>query len=247
MHRAGIAGTWPCRTWHYPPRYRTANAPRSCSELASRYQAALSRRIRGSYTIRPVIGGKIGPGRSEYPPRDYAAQSGHQRVSAPCSQRVGAPLPGSVIGTSAPSAELATKSGTIRPAIGQRNCGRSGKYPPRYWASNSGNWRPVSAPWSPRHIRDRLQGTIRPVVSQCFSGKYPPRYRTANSGGARGEHYPPRYRQENRGRLPRALSAPLPALLAPRYRTSGHNSARVRAVYIRTRQPAGHRCARPGT
>jgi hypothetical protein len=34
-----------------------------------------------------------------------------------------------------------------------------------------------------------------------------------------------------------ALSAPLPALLAPRYRTSGHNSARVRAVYIRTRQP----------
>jgi hypothetical protein len=32
---------------------------------------------------------------------------------------------------------------------------------------------------------------------------------------------------------------PLPALLAPRYRTSGHNSAHVRAVYIRTRQPAG--------
>jgi hypothetical protein len=67
--------------------------PRSCSELASRYQAALSRRIRGSYTIRHVTGSEIGPGRSEYPPRDYAAQSGHQRVSAPRSQRVGAPLP----------------------------------------------------------------------------------------------------------------------------------------------------------
>jgi hypothetical protein len=57
-------------TWHHPPRYRTANAPRSCSELASRYQAALSRRIRDSYTIRPVIGSEIGPDCGGHPPRD---------------------------------------------------------------------------------------------------------------------------------------------------------------------------------
>jgi hypothetical protein len=70
-HRAGaIAGTWPCLTWHHSPRYRTANAPRSCSELASRYQAALSRRIRDSYTIRPVTGSEIGPDCGRHSPRD---------------------------------------------------------------------------------------------------------------------------------------------------------------------------------
>jgi hypothetical protein len=63
-----IAGTWPCRTWHHPPRYRHRYRARSCGELASRYQAVLSRRIRDSYTIRPVTGSDIGPGRSEYPP-----------------------------------------------------------------------------------------------------------------------------------------------------------------------------------
>jgi hypothetical protein len=106
--------------------------------------------------------------------------------------------------------------------------------------------KPTSAPWS----RSVFPGSIRPEIGQ-------------RNRGARGEHYPPplsplqkrpsvrnpltpRYRQENRGRLPRALSASCLALLAPRYRTSGHNSARVRAVYIRTRQLREHCYARPG-
>jgi hypothetical protein len=143
-------------------------------------------------------------------------------------------MTGSVIGASAPSAELTTKSGTIRPVTDGENCGRSGKYPPRYWASNSG----------------QLAASIRPVVSPAYSGQiaghHPPRGLAANSrresesirpvnairrrplsGSEFGEPgettirpaiavvkapqcpYPltPRYRRENRGRLPRALSA----------------------------------------
>jgi hypothetical protein len=52
--------------------------------------------------------------------------------------------------------ETADVAGSIRPVTGRRI---------------RGNWRPVSAPWSPRHIRDRLQGTIRPVVSQRIRGE----------------------------------------------------------------------------
>jgi hypothetical protein len=94
----------------------------------------------------------------------------------------------------------------------------------RYRTVKSGQLpgKPTSAPWS----RSVFLGSIRPEIGRPIRG-------------ARGDHYPPRYRQENRGRLPRALSAPLPALLAPHYRIISHNSARIRAVYIRTRQPAG--------
>jgi hypothetical protein len=71
----------------------TANTPRSCSELACRYQAALSRRIRDSYTIRPVTGSEIGPDCGRHSPR-YRRQNRArtQRVFAPRSQRVDAPL-----------------------------------------------------------------------------------------------------------------------------------------------------------
>jgi hypothetical protein len=74
---------------------------------------------------------------------------------------------GSVIGASAPSAELATKSGTIHPVTDGENCGRSRKYSPRYWASNSG----------------QLAVSIRPVVSPAYSGQlhHPPRGLASNS------------------------------------------------------------------
>jgi hypothetical protein len=110
---------------------------------------------------------------------------------------------GSVTGASAPSAELTTKSGTIRPVTDGENRGRSGKYSPRYRASNSG----------------QLAASIRPVVSPAYSGQvaghHPPRGLAANSQresirpvnamrrrpeigqrnrGANG-HCPPRYRR----------------------------------------------------
>jgi hypothetical protein len=67
---------------------------------------------------------------------------------------------------------------------------------------------PTSAPLSPLQKRPSVRNPLTPAI-----------------GG------------KNRGRLPRALSAPLLASLALRYRIISHNSARIRAVYIRTRQP----------
>jgi hypothetical protein len=176
--------------------------------------------------IRPVIAASWR--------RDYAAQSGHQRVSAPRSQRVGAPLPGSAIEASAPSAELATKSDTIRPVTDSETADVAGSIRPVIGRRIRGNWRPVSAPWSPRHIRDRLQGTIRPVVSQRIRGESENirpvnamRWRPLSDseiGVASGKptsvpwsrgfsgKYPPRNRMANSGSQGRAPSAPLSPL-----------------------------------
>jgi len=149
-------------------------------------------------------------------------------------------MTGSVIGASAPSAplpgvEFGAAGGQYR-APWSRSVFRD--YPPRYRAAKSG----------------QLAGNRHPLRwSGGFSGKYPPRNRAANSGSqGRALSAPlsplqkrpsvrnpltPAIGGKNRGRLPRALSAPLLASLALRYRIISHNSARIRAVYIRTRQP----------
>jgi hypothetical protein len=171
-----IAGTWPYR----PGTIRPVTTPLTRPVVAASWHPAIRQYYRGEFgTATPSaplpaaksgqIGAGIRPAIAASWRRDCVAQSAHQRVSAPRSRRVGAPLPGSVIEASAPSAELATKSGTIRPAIRQRNCGRSGKYPPRYRASNSG----------------QLAASIRPVISPACSGQiaghHPPRGLAANS------------------------------------------------------------------
>jgi hypothetical protein len=80
-------------------------------------------------------------------------------------------MTGSEFGASAPSAELATKSGTIRPVTDGENRGRSGKYPPRYRTSNSG----------------QLAASIRPVVSPAYSGQIARRHPPVVSQRIRGE------------------------------------------------------------
>jgi hypothetical protein len=217
-------------TWHYPLRYRTANAPRSCSELASRYQAALSRRIRGSYTIRPVTGGEFGPDCGGHPPRyrqrnrarlwrasaplptaksGQAAASIRPAFAASWRPVTGDVVTGSVIGTSAPSAELATKSGTIRPAIGSETADVAGSIRPVIGRRIRGNWRAVSArglpgifgtdcrapsaPWS----RSVFPGSIRPEIGQPIRGARESIIRPAIASefGEADRHYPPRYRR----------------------------------------------------
>jgi hypothetical protein len=151
----------------------TANAP----VVAASWHPAIRQRYRGEFGaappsaplsaansgqivagIRPVIT-QHNRGTSEYP----------HRVRGELAPRYRRRNNSSVIGAPAPSAELTTKSGTIRPAIRQRNCGRSGKYPPRYRAPNSG----------------QLAASIRPVVFPAYSGQiaghHPPRGLAANS------------------------------------------------------------------
>jgi hypothetical protein len=67
---------------HYPPRYRQRNRVRLWRASAP---IPTAKSGQDAVSIRPVIAASWR--------RDYAAQSGHQRLSAPRSQRVGAPLP----------------------------------------------------------------------------------------------------------------------------------------------------------
>jgi hypothetical protein len=115
---------------------------------------------------------------------------------------------------------------------------------PRYRTAKSGQLAGNQRP--PRGLAVFL-GSIRPAIGQRIRG-------------ARGERYPPRYRRCKSApvsvsdaplsavksrQIAESTIRPLPALLAHRYRISGHNSARVRAVYIRTRQPVSARELHP--
>jgi hypothetical protein len=218
LTRPVVAASWhPATRQHYRGEFGTATP-------SAPLPAAKSGQIVAG--IRPVIAASWR--------RDYVAQSGHQRVSAPRSQRVGAPLSGSEIGASAPSAELATKSDTIRPAIRQRNCGRSGKYPPRYRASNSG----------------QLAASIRPVVSPAYSGQiaghHPPRGLAAffwevsapKSGGEIGEPgettIRPAIAVAKAPQCPQSVDAPLSPV------NSGKPAATIRPVTGVTGAPLPH-------
>jgi hypothetical protein len=125
-----------------------ANAPRSCSELTPRYRAALSRRIRGSYTIRPVITAKIGPDCGGHPPRDCGELTSRYRA-AKC--RHSESYPHRVRGKLAPRYRRRDNGqrnwgiSTIR-SVGHENGGIAGSIRPVTERRNRGSWRPVSAP-----------------------------------------------------------------------------------------------------
>jgi hypothetical protein len=129
---------------------------------------------------------------------------------------------------------LATKSDAIRPVADGETADVAGSIRPVTGRRIRGNWRPVSAPWSPRHIRDRLQGTIRPVVSQRIRGESES-IRPVNAmrrrpaigqpiRGARGEHYPPRYRRYESAPVSVSVDAPLPPV------NSGKPAGSIRPV-----------------
>jgi hypothetical protein len=147
-----IAGTWPCRTWHYPLRYRTANALRSRTELASRYQAALSRRIRGSYTIRPAIRQRNCGRSGKYPPRNQTANSG--QLAASIRPVVSPAYSGQIAGHHPPRGLAAnSRRESIRPVNAMRRR-------PVIGAAKSGSQgRALSAPLSP--LRKRPSVRIR--------------------------------------------------------------------------------------